>query len=899
MKKKTKLGLKALLAAVLIAALLPVHAAFAEEHSVLPFADVSSTHWAQKYIDRMALKGVVNGYEENGARVFRPEHPVSQQEAVLMALRLMGLEDDALNSNISYVLELKSGNFFKPFIDYAISIGLINYQEEMALMGMSHEGVMWGEKPATREWIARLTIRAIGQKPSEESELTFGDEHEISAWAFGYVNTAANLGIVTGRGGNFAPHDPVTRAEMATFLSRADAFLEQPDSVAVGLIRSVSGSALSIQDDDGRLVELSVDANTRLYAHDQNAPIYWFDVKPLHRAYVIHSGGKALYLELLDDGVKVETVQVKLLGADPASLTLTVEAEGQTDVYSYEQNVLVVDADGGGLKFTDLVPQSEIELQYTTEPTGERKVTQIRLISAPVNKVVENGTIQHLDLAAGNISLYDRDNGVMEQFPLSASLAGGTKAVPYGSRSLTVDDLRNGDKISYTVVNSVVTEITLIDPVEPILMQMRGEVRLNDLDRNELFFVPEGDPYATSRPYASQVEVVLEGVPSATKRDIEAGDSVTLTLDSQDRIVKVVINNRSIASEYMVTFLHYDEVTKGITTRMGTRNQIYYLTNDTKIYSSVGTEIPHNAIRTSIAEGQKLDIVYSTVTNQLLSARVSGTYDGTIAAIDRINNKLTVNLNSGGTITFDIRPTTFLEVPGKQSSAGLGDFSIGQEVKVSLSGTQSDVTLVQLKQTQLLKIESVNTGNRRLVLVAEDGTKREETLLYSTSIRSSSGASANFSDLKAGMDIYAKYLGRNVTEVHIANVSWGRVTAVDASTGAFTIVDYNGRNLPKRFDNPNRVPLSEGDRVYVLTNPEGHQSITVMAVLERKWRKYDPANRQVSFYKKTANEQSVFTVHANAAVFRGSSPMLVESLADGDEVTVWLYNGMVMEIVKK
>jgi len=903
MKHIAKFGLKGWLAAVLIAVLLPVQAVFAEEGDALRFADVPDSHWAQKYIARMALKGVVTGYVENGERLFRPDRPVSQQEAGLMALRLMGQEDEALRSDITYILNLETDPFFKPFIDYAVSISLINYQEEIALMGLNQDGVRWGEKAATREWIARLVIRAIGQRTAEESAIRFEDEQDISAWAYGYVNAAANLGIVTGRGGRFAPQDPVTRAEMVTFLSRADAFLEQPDSVFTGRIRSVTGNAFTIQDESGRLLELTVDAGTRLYTHDQFLPIYWFQVEPLQSAYVIHADGRALYLEILDDGLPSETVRGRLAAADPAGGTLRLQAEGEEAPLTYAFNgqaVEIVGPDGAPIRdaAANLIPGSLVELTFVAEPAGERTVTRIRVIDVPVSKEVVNGTIQSLDLAAGIVSLFDHDRGLAEQFPLSPALADGTKIVPYGSRSLTVRDLRSGDKISYKVEDSVVTDITLKEPEEPILTQMRGEVVLNDQDRGELIFVPEGERFSTSRPYAGKVEVVLEGVPAAGLRDIERGDEVLLTLDNLDRIVRVVITNRSIVAEYMVTFLYYDEATNNMVTRIGTRNEIFELTNDTKIYDAAGAEIPHKSIRTALAEGKRLDIVYSKVTNRLLSARVSGTYDGTVEAVDRANSRLTITNSSGHRITFDVR-NAFLEIPGRQTTAGLGDFAPGQEVRVVLDGTQSNVSWVQLKQKQLFKIESLNLSTRRAQLVAEDGLKREETIPYSAIIRTASGAGATINNLQEGMDIYVRYVGRSITEISIAQVSWGRVTAVDEAAGTFTILDANSRNATKRFDNPNRVPVSVGDRVYVITNPEGHQSVTVMTVLERKWRKFDPETRQVSFYKKTVSEQSVFTVHANAAAYRGSSPIPVESLADGDEVTAYLYNGLVMEIVKK
>ena len=89
--------------------------------------------------------------------------------------------------------------------------------------GCNSEGTMYcPEGTVTRAQMAAFLIRAkVGESFSYSTTPYFSDVPSTH-WAFRYIQKLKELGITTGYGdGRYGPEDPVTRAQMATFLYRA------------------------------------------------------------------------------------------------------------------------------------------------------------------------------------------------------------------------------------------------------------------------------------------------------------------------------------------------------------------------------------------------------------------------------------------------------------------------------------------------------------------------------------------------------------------------------------------------------------------------------------------------------------------------------------------------------
>lgn len=894
MNKRVRQWLQVMLAVLVLWSGFGPLAARAEEGGApnAAFSDVPDTHWAQRYVVKMALKGVVTGYTDGS---FRPERPVSRQEAVLMALRVMGLEDEAESSNISYTLEIKADPYFKKYLDYAIQAGLINYTEELSLIG-SGDPAKWGASPASREWIAKLTIRAIGKQPEKVGRMTFSDQQDISAWALEYVNAAVNLGIVNGKNGRFAPSDTVTRAELATFFSRADRYLAQPDYVVAGTVTEVTPYSVTIRPEGQDAVRLTVDDAVYVYADNDTKRLPWSSVQPYYQVYAIAFDGSLKYLEITDDEAQLATVQGKLARFDAEARRIVLDVDSEAREYAFDPaSFSMTDAEGAGLDAAQLVPGSTVELRIVSVD-GTDRATELRVLRTPVYKSNAEGSIVEIDLSAGSLKVQDANAAAAETYPLSDELRQPGATIVYGSRTVTLNELRPGDQIRYSVTGDIVTAIELVAPVQPILARETGTVSYYDKQDRVLYYKPIGGQPTGKYLANTQVEVVLNGVSGATVDNIEPGDEVALYLDQNDRIVKVEILSRSIVTEYMVTLRDYWPEENYLVV-IKDKPVFFEADKDTKFYNHLGVEIPANQLAATLTEGKKLDLTYSTVNNRLITVRVSWQYDGTVVAIDQAARKLVLETANKDRITFTVPVSAFVEIAGRTNTS-LSDVKIGDQIRIFLSGADSAVGTVQLKQTLLYKVDDiVNAAQRKVKLVSANGSVLEEIIPASASIRSVNGSGATFADIAVGKDLFVTFTGRTITDVLIANVSFGKVTAVDASAGVFTIRDYNGGGALKRFAIPQNQPVLAGDRVYVITDPQGAITVTVLEKIQRKVLQYDAAAKEVSFYKTTVNDQTRYKLHQSAVITRSDGTMTnASALKRNVTVNAYLYDGMILEL---
>jgi len=95
------------------------------------------------------------------------------------------------------------------------------YAENMAQHGFMHgytNGEFGGEDALTRAQFAAVLSRMLGVEP--EAGAPFEDT--MGNWAEGQIGAMEKLGIIHGHeDGTFGPHEPITRAQMATMMDRA------------------------------------------------------------------------------------------------------------------------------------------------------------------------------------------------------------------------------------------------------------------------------------------------------------------------------------------------------------------------------------------------------------------------------------------------------------------------------------------------------------------------------------------------------------------------------------------------------------------------------------------------------------------------------------------------------
>ena len=201
---------------------------------ILEFDDAEEAKWASEYIGKMKSKNILSGYPDG---TFRPNEPVKRVEAIVTAVRLMGLEEEAVATASSDIkLHFKDADLIDK--KYSWAKGYVIVALENGLFDTTEDGILPGS-PASRVWVASLLVRALGLQSEAFSQMTtipdFTDADAIPAGSIGYINVAVENDIVSGYPDDtFKPNKNVTRAEMATLLDRTNGgLLENSGAITV------------------------------------------------------------------------------------------------------------------------------------------------------------------------------------------------------------------------------------------------------------------------------------------------------------------------------------------------------------------------------------------------------------------------------------------------------------------------------------------------------------------------------------------------------------------------------------------------------------------------------------------------------------------------------------------
>ncbi|MGE7827007.1 S-layer homology domain-containing protein [Paenibacillus sp. NPDC093718] len=167
------------------------------------FTDIKG-HWAQKNIENLAEKGVVNGYTDGS---FRPDRMISRAEFAAILVQALGLTSKG-NKEFADTTD----HWARQAISTAYAYGIIH----------GYDSVSFGPDDfITREEMAQMVVQAY-QLDHPLTNKTFIDQNKIAAWAQKAMMIAVDHGIMKGYPNNMLkPKSHASRAEAITVIWRS------------------------------------------------------------------------------------------------------------------------------------------------------------------------------------------------------------------------------------------------------------------------------------------------------------------------------------------------------------------------------------------------------------------------------------------------------------------------------------------------------------------------------------------------------------------------------------------------------------------------------------------------------------------------------------------------------
>ena len=171
------------------------------------FGDISADHWAKSYIDKLSTAGIINGINGN----FQPNGQTKRADVTIMLVKLLGLAPQ----NNNKFTDVNANAYYAPYVGAASTYGIVNGSNGM----FNPEGII--SRQDTMVMIGQILKSLNLNVNTDATALSkFSDLSKVAPYAQESVAILVNSGIITGNNGKLNPTAPVTRAEMATIMSK-------------------------------------------------------------------------------------------------------------------------------------------------------------------------------------------------------------------------------------------------------------------------------------------------------------------------------------------------------------------------------------------------------------------------------------------------------------------------------------------------------------------------------------------------------------------------------------------------------------------------------------------------------------------------------------------------------
>ncbi|WP_274364662.1 S-layer homology domain-containing protein [Paenibacillus thermotolerans] len=871
-----------------------VTAGAAADELKVTFPDVPANHWARSHVAKLAASKIVKGYDDG---TFGPNKNVTQQEAVVMAVRMMGLEDEALADDRTVVLGFDVDPFFRPYVVKALEERMLNLGEETQAAASGDSSLGWGRRPASREWLARLVIRAIGKDGEAASAGTpaFADASKISAGSAGFVRLAVDLGIVTGfkEDNTFRPGEPVTRAQIATFLSRADQYIPEQPGVASGYVTAASGGTIQLRTYDNQVKTFAVSPSA-LFFNASGAPVTAADLKTYQKVKLIEQNNTAYYVEIVSDPVQLETFEGKVSDVSIANMSITISGANGSSQYKLASNVAVVNEGGAGVNLGDITKESTLRLQRLP---GTTDISNITVLKLAFNKTDE-GVIQSIDTANRTVSIKPTSGSAVETYPISAGAALQLKGQPLADLA----GLNVGDTVAYEVLDSTAVSLNV---VKQKFVTLNVEVR--GVDPEFITYVDANNTLGV-KALSKTVTVNINGLDRAVLSDLQKGDRVQLTINGDtDSVEKISVFGREVSDLKQATIIIFDAAKKYILVEQETEGVQKYNISDRTEFLLDGSPMASNQYATYLQAGRKVNL---TVSDQnLVRLNVVTKAEGKVTAINTTTRTISMETKTGEKLTLTYFGIPSIDIP-KKTGETINDIGVGTQVFVTMDNSLTYVLHIQVKKSYVYTLTSIDATTRKLNVVDGENVASAIPLTTTTPILNAEGKTTTLAALKVGEPVVVTYMGESIQSVSLPSAFRGTITAFDVFSGKLTVKDYNNTSRDYNVADGVNVELNDkistslsamkvGDRVQVVVDGTGIPYVWVASGSVRVFNSYDAAKNQITFKVANLSEQKTYNVDPYVYLHStDGSVVALSRLKENDKVTIYVIDGKIVELLK-
>jgi len=607
------------------------------------FGDVKD-HWAEAYIQKMALKGIIQGV---GGGLFAPNEEVTRLQSVVMLTRIKHPDSTITDRPIPPVFKGTVASWGKKYVALAVEEGII--------AGDDLEDFR-PDEPTKRYEAAVFAVRTLGLAEKAEAlknvDLSFIDTYKIPMQARGYVQIAVEEGIITGYGdGSFRPLKTLSRAEAATLFYRVDRKLknEVDEKEVSGIVTSVDTFALpsvTIKLEDGTEETVYVNNSTSIFVEGKKASLKNVAVGNYVTAIYNESETYTLFLEAFEEPpLQPEERTISYGGTidnlhEDLRMIVINRNDGQKVSHTIKHGADILLNDEP-VTISELVPGQSITYYVDKETNDIVRISAVGIDEVVEGKVVfvsYGGAIDRMI----QIKTFDGDEKKLYRIAEDV-------VVTKNGEPATLESIMNYDMVKLSVAKSKVVEIE----AESAKREVSGKfVSISYKEEQPKITIELSSGEEVTYPVDIEEVDVERNNDDAELTDLFKGDMVELTLtynvvteieaDSVKQEIKGTIISFSVGEEITITVLDEEDDTQ----------KTFILAPDAIVKKNGQTISPSEFSAGIKGSRVEMDVESEVIVKMYIEdAKKVTQFNGKIKAIHEKNNIIVIEKANGNTET--------------------------------------------------------------------------------------------------------------------------------------------------------------------------------------------------------------------------------------------------------
>jgi RNase H-fold protein (predicted Holliday junction resolvase) len=668
------------------------------------FNDSQDVSWALNAIEKLAGKGILGGV---GQGKFAPRNNVTHLEALAMVMRLTG-DDKLAESKNSQTHPKYSGVtpiWGLGYIYVAIEKGILLPEE---LKGFNPN------IPAKRHEIAKYIIRAMGKTDEAlkhmDEDLSFKDSSAIPEKSVGYVYLVNELKIMSGNNNMFKPMEPVTRAEMAVLLDRADGKITLPDTDT-----KKNGTVFVSADVNDNEITVKVKGTTVTYDVLEDVHVY-----------------KDGTFQAIEDLVAGDVLQ--LIFNDKKEVIFIDVVKNAADNTAEETKLSVASVD-----YEDLpeVLQDKVDDLKATKNYKAYEYNDYIYLLATMGKKSTGG----YDIDFEDVYKVEKDDDFIVKAVVDTDVPASddnvTQAVTYPYSVVKFTSFDDIDLVRFVDGDEdKLAEVEIANVDESSVVE--GEI-YDIITSSKTIKVEKSNGTKVSYTVPTSAEIIVNSDNDAEFSDLEEGMSVKVEI-ADDKVVKVTAND-SNEDELSVDAVAYSDLADRL------KDQVDYL-KLTKNYKAYEYD---NYIYMIATMGKKTSSGYEIDIDKAYKIENSSKY--TIKAVVETDNPST----SDGTTSYPYSIVRFKQFDNIETVRFVDE----DNTKLA------EVRIVELDEEVKVEgtISSITASSRTIKVEKSNGSVVSLTIPDDAEITVNGDENESFSDLVKGMKVTVEIADERVTTV--------------------------------------------------------------------------------------------------------------------------------------